>query len=107
PTRRDVLAGAASFALGTLAGGSLVFAQSGGSGELPSGETVVAPIFEHGEGRGSIGCSAVVPPAFLSEEEGMQILGEELAKHGIALKPGRTLEEVRVPARVEKDVEVD
>jgi hypothetical protein len=96
PTRRDVLAGAASFALAGLAGRSFVFAAT------EEGKAVVAPIFEHGEGRGAEGCIVVTPPVFLSEEEGMQIIREELAKHGVELKAGGTIEGVRIPRRVLK-----
>ncbi len=95
PTRRDVLAGAATFALANLAGCSFAVA------ELESGKIAVAPVFEHGEGRGVTGCNVVTPPVFLSEEEGLQILREELAKHGIQLKAGGTLQGVVVPARSE------
>ena len=83
PTRREVLAGAATFALANLAGCGFVFAETDG------GKIIVAPIFEHGAGRGAEGCRAVAPPVFLSEEEGMQILREELAKHGVQLKAWR------------------
>ena len=96
PTRREVLAGAASFALVNLAGCNFVVA------EPESGKIVVAPIFEHGCGRGATGCDVVTPPVFLSEEEGMQILREELSRHGIQLKAGGDLEGVVVPARLEK-----
>ena len=94
PTRREVLAGAASFALLGLTGCSFAFAES------EEGKITVAPIFKHGEGRGATGCVVVSPPVFLSEEEGMQILREELAKHGIQLKAGGTLEGIRVPGRM-------
>jgi hypothetical protein len=47
---------------------------------------LVAPIFSHGEGRGSMGCVVVSPPVFLSEEEGLAIIKEELAKTGVVLK---------------------
>ena len=94
PTRREVLAGAASFALVNLAGCNFAVAES------EAGKVTVAPIFQHGEGRGATGCVVISPPVFLSEEEGMQILREELAKHGIQLKAGATLEGVRVPARI-------
>ena len=46
---------------------------------------VVAPLFEHGEGRGSTGCVVTTPPVFLSEEEALQVIKEELAKHGVKL----------------------
>ena len=94
PTRREVLAGAASFVLLTVFGGECASAAGKKKG------TIVAPIFEHGEGRGATGCIVISPPVFLSEEEGMQIIGEELAKHGIRLKGGSTLKEVRIPPRI-------
>jgi hypothetical protein len=68
--------------------------------------TVVAPIFKHGEGRGSIGCVVVAPPVFLSEEEAMQIIREELAKHGVNLGGPTTLPDVTIAARVE-EIELD
>jgi hypothetical protein len=67
---------------------------------LQKGRISVAPIFEHGEGRGATGCVVVSPPVFLSEEEGMQVLREELAKHGIQLKKAAALEGVRIPRQV-------
>jgi hypothetical protein len=45
--------------------------------------TLVAPIFEHGEGRGATGCVVMSPPAFLSEEEALQVIREELATSGV------------------------
>ncbi len=44
---------------------------------------LVAPVFEHGEGRGSFGCVSVTPPAFLSEDEALVVIKEELGKYGI------------------------
>jgi hypothetical protein len=44
---------------------------------------LVAPIFEHGEGRGVTGCVAAAPPVFLSEDEALVVIKEELAKYGI------------------------
>lgn len=101
PTRREVLAGLASVGLVPLARCFFVLAADA------EGKIKVAPIFEHGEGRGATGCVVVSPPVFLSEEEGMQILREELAKHGIKLKPGGELQGVRVPTRTRKYEEVD
>lgn len=46
---------------------------------------LVAPVFEHGEGRGATGCVVVSPPVFLSEDEALVVIKEELAKHGIEL----------------------
>lgn len=96
PTRRELLAGAASFVLFGLAGRNDAFA------EASADAISVAPIFEHGTGRGAAGCVVVSPPAFLSEEEAMQIIGDELAKHGVELKAGDTLTGVSVPIRVQK-----
>lgn len=47
---------------------------------------VVAPIFEHGNGRGSFGCVSVAPPSFLSEEEAYEVIQEEAEKYGIAFE---------------------
>ncbi len=113
PTRREVLAGAASFALASLTG-CRFFSREADPPEVeakpihdapieaapPKVEPrsiSVAPIFEHGEGVGAGGCVVVSPPAFLSEEEAMPILREELGRHGIELQHGGTLEGVLVP----------
>jgi hypothetical protein len=93
PTRREVLAGAATFALASFTGCWQVLAED------KDGKLVVAPLFEHGTGRGATGCVVVSPPVFLSEEEGMQIVREELAKQGIDLKADVTLTGVKVPLR--------
>ncbi|NQU48687.1 MAG: hypothetical protein HQ519_08570 [Planctomycetes bacterium] len=45
----------------------------------------VAPLFVHGEGRGATGCVVVAPPVFLSEEEALQVIREELKLHNIQL----------------------
>ena len=60
------------------------------------GMTVVAPIFEHGSGHGYTGCIAVAPPSFLSEEEAMQVIKYELAKHGVKLGDGEELKDLIV-----------
>lgn len=65
-------------------------------GNLEAGE--VAPIFEHGTGRGSFGCDSVAPPAFLSEEEAMEVIQEEFKSYNIKFEKDRlTLEGVKVP----------
>lgn len=46
-------------------------------------KALIAPIFEHGQGRGSFGCSSVAPPSFLSEEEAFQVIQEEAKQYGI------------------------
>lgn len=49
-------------------------------------EAKIAPVFEHGKGRGSFGCDSVAPPSFLSEEEAFQVIQEEANKYGINFK---------------------
>jgi len=67
-----------------------------------AGAAVVAPIFEHGEGRGVTGCVVANPPVFLSEEEALQVIKEELAKTGVRLsEPGGDLPGVMIPQRRE------
>lgn len=51
---------------------------------------LLAPIFQHGEGRGSMGCVVIAPPAFLTEEEGLAVIKEELAKKGVVLENEKT-----------------
>jgi len=104
PTRRDLMLGAAGFLLTDPAG-----CNDGGGAEgakPPAGGTVVAPIFKHGEGRGATGCVVTAPPVFLSEEEAMQIIREELAKHGVKLGSPMTLNDVKIAARVETDFDL-
>ena len=45
----------------------------------------VAPVFMHGEGRGSAGCVMVNPPMFLSEEEALSVISDELGKAGLTM----------------------
>jgi hypothetical protein len=52
---------------------------------------IVAPIFEHGAGRGATGCIVMSPPAFLSEEEALQVIREEMAAKGVKLGTNQTL----------------
>jgi hypothetical protein len=101
PTRREVLAGTVSFALLCLTKCSFVFAES------EEGKIKVAPIFKHGEGRGATGCVVVSPPAFLSEEEALQIVEEELAKHGVKLAAGPVLKDLTIAPRHIQQVEDD
>jgi len=73
-----------------------------GDKDLPVGNeaAVVAPIFEHGEGRGATGCVVVSPPVFLSEEEALQIINEELTKAGIEVtEKDVTLKGVKIRER--------
>ncbi len=43
----------------------------------------VAPIFEHGEGRGATGCVVMTPPQFLAEDDALRIIIQEMEKAGI------------------------
>lgn len=85
PTRREFLAAGALATLGIS-----------GCGNRSRVPTIVAPVFEHGDGRGAGGCIVVSPPVFLSEEEALQVVREELAKSGILLGRGRRLDDVIV-----------
>lgn len=59
---------------------------------------LVAPIFEHGDGRGGFGCVSVSPPVFLSEEEAMDVIRAEAKDAGITLESDSpTLKSVRIP----------
>ncbi len=51
---------------------------------------IVAPIFQHGEGRGADGCIVMAPPVFLSEQEALQVIREELATKGVELTTNQT-----------------
>ena len=51
---------------------------------------VVAPIFQHGEGRGATGCIVMSPPVFLSEEEALQVIRQEMAAKGVQLGTNQT-----------------
>jgi hypothetical protein len=94
------MAGAVAFLL--AANGSLAAAEDAKQDSLGTGGpiAIVAPIFAHGEGRGSTGCMSVVAPVFLSEEEAMQVIGEELRKSGVHLHDkGVVWEDVRIGPR--------
>jgi len=55
----------------------------------------IAPIFIHGDGRGSTGCMVMNPPVFLSEEEARQVVESELMKEHIVFdKKNMKLNEV-------------
>jgi hypothetical protein len=97
-----------AFTAGTLLVGSLSCTTPFGNDitEFPpvAGHAVVAPLFGHGEGRGSVGCVSVSPPVFLSEEEALQIITEELAKYGVQLTQNNvTWSDAGIPQRQELD----
>jgi len=43
----------------------------------------VAPLFEHGDGRGAFGCVMVTPPAFISEAEALAVINEIAKEYGL------------------------
>jgi len=56
------------------------------------------PLFEFGEGTGSIGCVAVTAPSFMSVEEAFAILISEFERAGLTLERGAlTLSGMNVP----------
>ena len=58
----------------------------------------IAPLFPHGEGRGSFGCLATNPPVFLSEDEARQVIQDEAKKSGIEfVADAFTVAKVTVP----------
>jgi hypothetical protein len=68
---------------------------------------LVAPVFLHGEGRGATGCMAVNPPIFMSEDEAMTVIKEELLAHGIRLERTPTaMPGVEIPKRYRTYVEI-
>jgi hypothetical protein len=62
---------------------------------------VVAPLFEHGEGTGVTGCVVMAPPVFLSEEEALQVIRDEMTKAGVDLSLADVkLEDVKIAPRM-------
>ncbi len=74
---------------------------AGGSTSKPGGSAgpaIVAPIFEHGNGRSVSGCVVVNTPAYVSEEEAIQIIAEELTRAGLQMDERHVVKEnVYVP----------
>ena len=50
--------------------------------KIPS---MIAPLFEHGDGTGTFGCVSVAPPVFFSESEALAIIKNEAKAAGIDL----------------------
>jgi hypothetical protein len=108
-----ILEGAAALALSALiagcGGGEDVTPSKGASPGSPTevssaAEVLVAPLFKHGEGRGATGCIVTSPPVFLSEEEAMQVIAEELSRAGIRLKSREVkLESVKLSPRFNRE----
>ena len=68
-----------------------------------AGGPVIAPIFEHGDGRGTMGRSDAPTVAFLTEEEALAIIVNELNRHGVEIAECRvTLPDIVISRRVER-----
>jgi len=68
------------------------------SADAPAKTARIAPIFQHGDGRGSFGCDAVAPPVFLGEDEARQVIIEEGKRAGLDFHADvLTLPDVAVP----------
>jgi len=87
-------------------GGGCSKEPSSGPSTRPAGNdlvgkaAIVAPIFEHGDGRGATGCVVVNPPVFLSEEEALQVITEELTQAGLTFSERNArMEGVSIPPR--------
>lgn len=66
--------------------------------DLKTNDIRVAPIFIHGDGRGSFGCVVVNPPVFLSEDEARQIVQDEAKKAGITfIADNSTIKDADIP----------
>ena len=55
------------------------------------------PLFVHGEGRGSYGCSSIAPPVYLSEEEAAQVILETAAEYGVDFSGSGTVQGDALP----------
>jgi hypothetical protein len=67
----------------------------------PNDRAIVAPLFEHGDGRGATGCIVTAPPVFLSEEEALEVIREELTGMGLIITDENLkIESVCVPQRI-------
>lgn len=73
--------------------------------------SVVAPLLDEAlqhDGRGAIGCVAMNPPTFLSEEEALELIRSELEAAGLKLKDDVDLDNVESPSPGRRDtMEVD
>lgn len=119
--KRWVTCSAAKVALGTLAVMSLVGCSSNGdkiphttstkqSAEVNTTQPVqliddyategevmvpmisVAPLFVHGDGRGTLGCIMVAPPVFMSEDEALVIINEVAKEYGLEFSDKEEIE---------------
>ncbi|KNY26079.1 hypothetical protein [Pseudobacteroides cellulosolvens] len=67
--------------------------------KLDKEDGLIPPVFKHGDGMGSFGCSSVVPPVFLSEEEAFKVVSDEADKYGIKFtKNDLVIKDMEVPS---------
>jgi hypothetical protein len=70
--------------LGPLGGAALAAAAGAALPACDLLGPLVAPVFEHGEGRGWYGCIVVNSPPYVTEEDALRVLREELDAAGRA-----------------------
>jgi len=58
------------------------------------------PLFEYGEGTGSIGCVSIAAPVFLSEEEAFAIVSAAFAEVGVMLRRNSATRPATLPVTV-------
>jgi hypothetical protein len=80
------LAANAAGCSGTAPGTGSGYGSTGVGADAPA---IVAPMFEHGDGRGrsrwTLACIAVAAPTYLPEEEAIAIIRDELARQGLPM----------------------
>ena len=78
-------------AMATTASLFLASCQTGSHPPKSSHHATIAPLFPHGDGRGTFGCIVVLPPVCLSEEDAREVIVEEAQRHGIHFQEGGTV----------------
>jgi len=93
------IAGNASIPNGTETNPSIDYGNitPGVSSPTPSLSKFI-PLFEYGDGTGSIGCVSITAPVFISEDDAMAILSAAFTEAGLSLNQGaRTMEDATIP----------
>lgn len=102
-----VLSALAGICLLILSSKELDAATPGKGGKAAKAAPRIAPIFQHGDGRGAFGCEAINPPVFLSEDEARQVIIEEGKRAGIKFTPDSlTLKRVNVAKPYREPIEL-
>ena len=88
----DVLCDVPGFLHDRCEAGSRVIPEAGAKNQR------IAPIFQHGSGRGSYGCQSTASPVFLTEDEARKVIREETVSAGLRFEfDVKTLEAVETP----------